>query len=465
MEHVDPSHDLGVVHNPRQYANRESRAASSRQVNGKGGNTMRTNTKNRRFTVVIPTRERCDTLEHALRTCVIQDYDNLEILVSDNFSRDRTREIVESYKDPRIRYINPGKRLSMTAHYEFALSHVSPEGFVMYIGDDDGLLPNAIRDINAVVDRTKTPVLHWNSPSYWWPTADAKKANLLFIHSLGSGVATRDSATTIKNILSFKERFPVLPMMYIHSAIDFEVIKKIKALSGNFYHSLAPDVYSGFAVAGSIDQYVHSKRPYAIAGISSHSTGAGLFDSTSSKAGKAFLSEDNLPFHSSMVFTGSIEACVMECFLQARDHLPFFRNFTLSWPRLLVKMMEEAARKPRKIYMNIKDGVVQLGQMHNMPDAAQKAIAANPWINSRGYRKAAIGNLGREGFRLTRLLINHLCNGAVYLNCSSLNVKNIYDASILCDNILRLKEMRIIGYSTVVKASLSTIRRKLFHAA
>ena len=86
---------------------------------------------NNHFTVVIPTRERCDTLEHSLRTCVTQDYDNLEILISDNFSQDRTREVVESFNDKRIRYINTGKRLSMTDNFEFALSHVKPEGYII----------------------------------------------------------------------------------------------------------------------------------------------------------------------------------------------------------------------------------------------------------------------------------------------------------------------------------------------
>lgn len=60
---------------------------------------MQNNTDNHRFTVVIPTRERCDTLEHAFHTCVIQDYDDLEIIVGDNFSQDRTRKVVESYKN------------------------------------------------------------------------------------------------------------------------------------------------------------------------------------------------------------------------------------------------------------------------------------------------------------------------------------------------------------------------------
>ena len=58
------------------------------------------NAQNHHFTVIIPTRERSDTLQHALHTCVIQDYDNLEILISDNLSQDHTREVVESYKDP-----------------------------------------------------------------------------------------------------------------------------------------------------------------------------------------------------------------------------------------------------------------------------------------------------------------------------------------------------------------------------
>ncbi len=74
-----------------------------------------------KFTVIIPTRERADTLYYSLKTCVTQDYDDLEILVSDNFSQDNTREVVESFKDPRIRYINTGKRVSMSDNWEFAV--------------------------------------------------------------------------------------------------------------------------------------------------------------------------------------------------------------------------------------------------------------------------------------------------------------------------------------------------------
>ena len=73
-----------------------------------------------KFTIIIPTRERCDTLYHTIRTCLNQTYKNYEIIVSDNFSQDDTKKIVTSFDDKRITYINTGKRCSMSENFEFA---------------------------------------------------------------------------------------------------------------------------------------------------------------------------------------------------------------------------------------------------------------------------------------------------------------------------------------------------------
>ena len=89
-----------------------------------------------KITVIIPTRERCDVLEKSLQTVTTQDYDNLQIIVSDNFSNDGTEDIVRSTHDSRVKYVNTGKRLSMSHNWEFALSHVT-EGWVTIIGDDE----------------------------------------------------------------------------------------------------------------------------------------------------------------------------------------------------------------------------------------------------------------------------------------------------------------------------------------
>jgi len=415
-----------------------------------------------KFSVVIPTRERADTLYHTIRTCVSQDYDNLEIIVSDNASNDNTRDVVLSFKDKRITYINTGKRISMSDNFEFALSHVKTEGYVIYIGDDDGLLPNAIHDINAVIVDTGAQVLRWDVPSFFWATLKMNKANQLHIPSLGSGITIRDSATTIQNVLSFKAPYQSLPLMYIYSAVEYEVIRRIKSLSGRFYHSMTPDVYSGFAIAGAVDSFINSKRSYAIGGASHHSIGASAMGgSRSSGVLQKYLNENNAPFHSSLVISTSLQEVIIENFLQARDYLPFFDKFTMHMEQLLFEMMKEAAVKPQNYYMGIKDVVLQIGQMHNIPYAAQRAIAANPMKAPGSGRKLTVRNLGRAGLIVASQFIKDLRKRSIYIDCSYLNVNNIYDASLLCDHILRLKDMNILGFSTVVKSSLANIKRMI----
>ena len=121
-----------------------------------------------KFTIVIPTRERCDVLASSLRTCVCQDYGNFEIIVSDNFSQDRTREIVESFGDSRIRYINTGRRVSIAENWEFALAHIH-SGYLTYLGDDDGLLPGALAELNKIINERGCEAIACRPVLYSWP--------------------------------------------------------------------------------------------------------------------------------------------------------------------------------------------------------------------------------------------------------------------------------------------------------
>ena len=98
----------------------------------------------RRFSIVIPTRERADTLFHTLKTCIAQDYDDCEIIVSDNHSADHTRDVVTGFNDARVKYTNPGRRLGMGDNFEHAFEQISRNTVAICIGDDDGLMPGAL---------------------------------------------------------------------------------------------------------------------------------------------------------------------------------------------------------------------------------------------------------------------------------------------------------------------------------
>lgn len=57
--------------------------------------------KEPRFSVVIPTRERADTLRFALQTCLDQDFEDYEIVVCDNCSSPATKNVVDSFASSR----------------------------------------------------------------------------------------------------------------------------------------------------------------------------------------------------------------------------------------------------------------------------------------------------------------------------------------------------------------------------
>src|ERR1039458_10222772 len=92
------------------------------------------------ISVVIPTRERAQTLLFTLQTVLNQASRNFEVIVSDNFSQDPTRTVVQSFADARLRYFNTGRRLSMCDNWDFAFEHVCGE-YTIFIGDDDAILP------------------------------------------------------------------------------------------------------------------------------------------------------------------------------------------------------------------------------------------------------------------------------------------------------------------------------------
>jgi glycosyltransferase involved in cell wall biosynthesis len=58
------------------------------------------------FSIVIPTYNNAHLIGRCLESILAQSFNNWEAIVINNFSEDNTIDIVENYKDPRIRLIN-----------------------------------------------------------------------------------------------------------------------------------------------------------------------------------------------------------------------------------------------------------------------------------------------------------------------------------------------------------------------
>ncbi len=372
-----------------------------------------------KFNVIIPTRERADVLLYCLHTVVVQDYENLNIIVSDNFSQDNTREVVASFDDSRIRYINPGRRMSMSHHWEFALGHVT-DGWVMILGDDDGLLPGALDRMAQVIKDTGCLALMSDVCRYDWPNTVVKGDHLIIPFS--RGIEWRNSRAWLARVMRGAASYMDLPYLYTGGVVELSVIKRARASRGSFYLSLNPDIYSAIALASVLDDYVMLKEPVAIAGLSSHSTGASGFGLTQSVPVQKFFSEENIPFDGRLRhnnFPRSASIWIYECYLQAiHIHDDFLK----------VKLEDQLglalSRIPKNEYDILRKYCVEIAHRNGID------------MTLVDRREKAYGRWGffRRWVERVSWSWNHLV-----LSGKEFGIHNVYEASILARAVLLLK--------------------------
>ncbi|MDR2186454.1 MAG: glycosyltransferase [Azonexus sp.] len=372
-----------------------------------------------KFTVIIPTRERADTLLYALQTVVAQDYENLEIIVSDNFSQDNTKAVVESFTDSRIKYINTGRRLSMSHNWEFALDHVR-DGWVTFVGDDDGLLPGALAKVAEVIHATNCKAVSSELCAFAWPGVWSH--NTGFIVPLGRGYEIRETKKWLGKVLRGETRYQKLPWVYMGGFVDISAINAARK-NGVFFLSSIPDVYSSIALSLTLSEYVYLKEPVVIAGASAHSTGASYFQANSNDSSvKKFFSEENIPFHSAvknMKGVRSLALCIYEPYLQAahlhNDHIK---------TRLEDQICIVLAQVYSDHYNDVEKYCCELALQHQLPFSKIKSKAR---VKKIKYIARSTGEYVYQFFRNIDLLPQQF------------GVKNIYDAAFVAKAVYLLE--------------------------
>jgi len=321
------------------------------------------------FTIIIPTRERPDTLKHAIASVLAQDYDNFEVLVSDNASTDDTRKIVLSLSNPKLRYINTKKRVSMSENWEFALNNVK-NGWITVIGDDDAILPNALNYADKIIQQTKTNAIRSNGCSYAWPKIRNSNFGALNLH-LKAGYEIRDSKIMLQNVVNGIVSYTELPMLYNGGFISFDLVREAKKVSKTFFNYIAPDLYSAIVFSFLTKDYVYCYEPLAINGASHHSGGTMQFEKkrverTYSPLLK-FNRENTIPPHSDFPVTkngfpvASIQAFVFEAFLQAKK-FHNLKNIKISYEDQIKLILAKGGPNKKEI----SDWAYKFIGMHNL---------------------------------------------------------------------------------------------------
>lgn len=277
-----------------------------------------------KLSLIVPTRERVETLEFTLKTILSQAVEEVEIIVSDNLSQDGTRLLLESIADERVRYINPGVRLPMTEHWEFALQHAVGE-YVCIIGDDDAVSQGGLKFLLGEISKSKAPVYSWPTDVYIWPIGDQPAR----VEHLSTISAPRE--LNLHKLVKFALKWGLcnyspLPHLY-HSAVRRDILESIKAHTGSYFKSTAPDVYMSYAIPVFCPISIDLGIPITISGHSSKSNaGAVLLKGVDEAPLETFIKEVSAyQVHSELPADISPKiTLLLDVILVARDQFPAF---------------------------------------------------------------------------------------------------------------------------------------------
>jgi glycosyltransferase involved in cell wall biosynthesis len=256
------------------------------------------------ISIVIPTRERAETLRYALAACARIDDSQIEIVVSDNASLDDTAAVVAAQRDARIRYVRTPQRCSMRENFEFAVSQTRGD-YVFVMGDDDALIPNQFPYLRALLEAFQPDSMTGTAVKYTWPgawrrpsaLATVRRVKLLWRSVYGkpriiTGAQLR--ADLVANGAKIKW---AAPRIY-GGVLSRRVIEALKAKSGQLFMGSWPDIYTVFAAPSVIERHLVVNHPFFIGASSPKGNGVNFLEmmSATTKQGeyRRFMVESKL---------------------------------------------------------------------------------------------------------------------------------------------------------------------------
>lgn len=402
------------------------------------------------FTVIIPSKDRAEYLHHTLRTCSNQDYENLEIIVSDDGSSDNTKEVVleAARKDSRIKYITPGS-VGMRDNFEFALDHVK-SGYVIALGGDDGILPYGISQMWRALEETGLDILTWRPMTFLYPAIRSGKGQLNLSRP-GKSKILRSSEYLARQASDLNYNGDSeTPMFYVKGVVATKLVERVRSRTadGRFYACPTPDGFSGIVLAGEVERYAFSGLPFTIMGASPTAQGAAYMsgENEGKKVSESFYrAVSGVPMHkdlASQPYSPLISIMTADYLLTAKDlpgwpgHVPEidYKNLLLKGLKELSNALYASDRLNRELSILLK-----IAQHHGLETFFRKNVAA---MRRQRSRNPFVGN--------------GITPRQVMLDCEMFKIHNIFDAAYVSHSVCHLLSKITLG--TVTKAIAGSLK-------
>lgn len=232
-----------------------------------------------KFTVLLPTRNRLQYLKYAVETVRRQDYQDWEIIISDNNSEEDIAGYVRTLADSRIKYFRTETSVPVTDNWNNALEKSSGD-YVIMLGDDDCLMKGYFTTILRLIAEFSSPDFIYTSAFvYVYPGAMPGAVGgvlrpygyAVFLNSAEQPflLEKREALELVRHTMNFR-------VMYGYN-MQFTIINRkfIERLNrkGKFFQSPFPDYYASSAMFLKAERILICPYPLVTIGITPKSYG------------------------------------------------------------------------------------------------------------------------------------------------------------------------------------------------
>jgi glycosyltransferase involved in cell wall biosynthesis len=380
------------------------------------------------FSIIIPTKQRHDTLRYSIQSVLNQSYHNYELIVSDNFSSPETYEVVSSFDEKKINYHRTLSSLSMADNWEFGLSQCKGE-YIFVLGDDDALMPDGLEIANNLIAQFGFKIISWSRHFYAWDSSIVPWLRNQLGVNLRQLAEIRNSRDSLRKFYDYRMHYEDLPMAY-NSFIHKDIIIKVKSIHNRYFDTHCPDSFSGIVNAYFSDQYLYSQRSLSITGTSGHSNGASqLFPALSDdpdwkKANSNLMKtyHEYISLDISAPIPVTPETAVADVQLQAKDiFFPDDDEISLNI-KAYIKTITDSINRDTSIYEVMKDYIIGLAHKYDIDISTITIPEKAKEFYGQKFQGIAFDAQGRPG---------HL-----RVNCEQAGIFNVADAAKLAQSIL-----------------------------
>lgn len=165
-----------------------------------------------KVSVVIPTYNRAHLLQECIGSVLVQSFQDFEIIIIDDGSTDNTKEVVDSFKNPYIRYLyqrNQGVSIARNTGI-----HASLGEYIAFLDSDDTMLKMALEKRVEILDRYPEAAF-----SYGQIYFVDENGRILQLEPRSKASYIREGIEELREVLTFGHHFNTSTVMVRRSCL------------------------------------------------------------------------------------------------------------------------------------------------------------------------------------------------------------------------------------------------------